>query len=129
MPFIVKTAPFKTEEGLASTICERPMYGGANIQRGDEAFIWLSETQGGSGLSSSGIVEKVGPERGRKCVTVNISKKVSSRVFTIADLEPFRNVNDGSPISGLARKLYKHAHNKIAELSTEEADFLRKHFD
>ena len=99
-----------------------------DVQLGDEVFVWLSETQGGLGLSWRGTVEKARPERDRICVTVSVFSRVSSRRLTKADLEPFRDVNDGSPISGLARKLYKHAHNKIAELNAEEAALLRKYF-
>ena len=101
----------------------RSLYGGEDIAKGDEVYLWFSEMQDGNGLSWRAIVEEVD---GASLVVRLGSRPVNS--LGKVHLEPFRDDQSDHPLSGLAKKLYKHAHNKVAALSATEAEFLRGRF-
>ena len=124
MGFIIKTAPQGIWPGAIITACERPLYGGKAISEGDEVFIWFDESRGGHGLTSRGTVETVSQGNDDKlCLQI----RISGSSFGKDDLETYRDVGDGSPQAELARKLYFHAHNKIAALDEKEAALLSEH--
>lgn len=131
MPYVIKTDPFNASPGDAVTIAEKPMYGGSEIRPGDEAFIWFSETRGGNGLAwQAHVVALIGRTEGRDiAVTLCLTNRGPADALSKEDLEPLREVRDGAPLSEIARKLYYQAHNKIAALSHNQADFLRRFFD
>lgn len=131
MPYIVKTAPLRAEPGDTVSVTERPFYGGREIRPGDEVFLWFSETQGGSGLAWRGRAGTVAPHRdGRRAeIAIRLETRALENAIGKAELEPLRNVRDGSAAAGLARKLYYHAHNKVASLTDEEAELLRGFFE
>jgi hypothetical protein len=130
MSYILKTAPPPAISGERITISERAYYSGDTIAAGDEAFVWFSETNGGHGLSWRGVVDDVDSgQDGQPRVTIRLIAQIQGEGFGTAQVEPFCHVNDGSPIAGLAKKLYGHSHHKIAELTGEEAAVLRNQFD
>lgn len=128
MPFIAKTAPFSAASGETVRIEERPFYGGRDITAGDRMFVWLSERQGGKGLFARGTVVRVVDPGQRIVLDVQIDNCNGSRRFGVEDIAPYRDREDGSPLAGLAHKLYRHAHNKITTLTTREAAILEEIF-
>lgn len=131
MAYVIKTNPChfdSAELGSNVEITERTFYGGHNICADDEAFVWLSETSGGSGLVWQARVASI--DRGRPLtVSLCLTKRLTAGPLGVEDLVPFRDSNDETPISELARKLYRHSHNKIAAIGPEASDFLRQRFE
>ncbi|GAA0287654.1 hypothetical protein [Rhodovulum strictum] len=129
MPFIAKTAPIPSLADEHIRIEERPMYGGRDIRVGSEVFLWSSETQGGVGLWGKGTVTAIDPGGPKPAITVRIDQRVNSGNFGLIEIAPHRDSTQDTPIVGLARKLYKHAHNKIAGLTNAEAELLQQNFE
>lgn len=101
-------------------------YEDPHVESDDEAFVWLSEQSGGSGLSMRGFVRHV-DRRGPLTLTVEIIDRTPLQAFGVKHLKPFRD--DTTTILGrLARKLYRSSLNKIAMLAPDEGDFFRHHF-
>ena len=90
-------------------------------------FVWSSETEGGRGLQFQGVVREVSLRKRELEIEVELRSRVTIK-FGIADLSEFRDIDDGTPLCGLARKIYRHSHKKVALLSQQEADFLRAKF-
>lgn len=128
MHFVAKTAPVSAQVGDTVQIEERAMYGGGAITPGAAVFLWASETQGGPGLWARGIALSAGRGAAKLNVTVRVEQVVNSRNFGIEQIAPHRDSADGSAIAGLARKLYRHAHNKIAKITEPEASLLQQQF-
>lgn len=129
MPFIAKTAPIAANVGDTVRIEERPMYGGKDVGVGDSVFLWASEQQGGRGLWARGIVLSAHAAETKQHIEVRIDHVITTGQFGLNQIAPHRDSAAETPIVGLARKLYKHAHNKIAGLTNAEADLLLRHFD
>lgn len=129
MPFIAKTAPIAAIVGETVRIEERPMYGGKDVDVGDSVFLWASEQQGGRGLWARGIVLSSDVVESKQRIAVRIDQVVTTRQFGLDQIAPHRDGAVETPIVGLARKLYKQAHNKIAGLSNAEADVLLQNFE
>lgn len=128
MPFILKTDTLpNATEGQQVEITERPYYGGRAIATDNEVFVWFSGVV--QRLAWSGQVLRVDPPVDRRIpVFVRLIARARSDAPGIAELIPFRDIRDGSVLSNLSYKLYRHSHNKFAELSLEEAAFLRGYF-
>ncbi|HEY3908421.1 MAG TPA: hypothetical protein VGM07_00860 [Stellaceae bacterium] len=128
MPFIFKTdALLDAVAGEQIEITEPAYYGGRAVFRGAEAFIWFSGTV--QGLAWSAEVLRVDPPIGRLIpALVRLIDPAFPGAPGIAELMPFRDVRDGTALSGLSCKIYRHAHDKVAELTTEEANLLRSYF-
>lgn len=128
MAFVAKIAPIEMVVGQNISIDELTMYGGSQILVGQRIFIWTSESQCGQGLAAAGSV--IGLEMIGKCVTADILVESSVlRPLGLTEIAPFRDVADGSPISELARMLFRHAHNKVAMLDQRTAALLETHFN
>jgi hypothetical protein len=128
MPFIAKTAPISANVGDTVLIEERPMYGGKDIAAGAPVFLWASETQGGNGLWARGTVLRVELGAKKPVVAVRVEQMVNSGNFGITQIAPHRDSVADTPIAGLAHKLYRHSHNKVAGIATDEADLLQQLF-
>lgn len=128
MAIIVKcNPPGATEDGVC-TVEERVFYG-ARPEPGQTVYIWESETAGGHGLAMRGQIEDVHRLAGRQVqLRIRIDADRTAQPFTVAILAPYRDVRDDGALSGLARKLYRNAHNKIALLTATEEDFLHGFF-
>ena len=129
MPYIAKTPPITMAADADLRIEERPMYGGRNIRVGSEVFLWSSETQGGVGLWGKGTVTALDPVSAKPVVTVRIDQRANSGNFGLNEIAPHRDSTADTPIVGLARKLYRHAHNKVAGLTDDEAALLQRFFE
>ena len=126
MALIIKCVPEMATRGAILVVSEMP-YENPTVSLDDIAFVWFAETAGGSGLAMRGRIEAA--ERAGERINLRIRVlDQSTRVLTKETLEPHRDVVSMDPLSGLARKLYRHAHNKIAELSDSEATFLEGFF-
>jgi hypothetical protein len=127
MAFIAKIDPVETAVGQNILINERSMHNGKSISCGDRIFIWTSETSGGRGLVAVGHVTSRTINGGRVVAEVLVEATVR-RQFGLNQIEPYRDVEDGSPISELARLLYRQAHNKAAALNEPSGELLEDHF-
>lgn len=129
MTFIAKVAPVSPQVGNNVYLEERPMYGGKEICSANPIFIWESETQGGQGLRAHGVVLQVEHDHPKLRIEVRIDQVLPlNSHFSYADIKPFRDYTDDTPIAGLARKLCRHAHNKVAALTIAEGEFLSRYF-
>jgi hypothetical protein len=115
---------------------QKTMYGGKHIARGDTVFIFASESEGGQGLISRGVVisaqavpKKAGVLRQTPRLSINIKRTAfAKRRLGRTELKSFRNWNDGRPETELNFKFYRQATNKIIGISDETSTFLRRFF-
>lgn len=129
MPFIAKTAPIDARIGDTIQVEEQPFYGGREIAAGATVYLWASETQGGNGLWARGTVVRVEHAAKMPIVKIRVDQLATSENFGVEQIAPHRDSAVSSPIAGLARKLYKHSHNKVARISDDEADLLAQLFE
>jgi hypothetical protein len=127
MGFIAKIDPVKIGIGQVIRIDERAMYNGKSISPGDRIFIWTSETSGGRGLIAAGRVTSA-TINGPRVATEVLVEATVRRQIGLAEISPYRDVQDGSPDSEIARLLYRQAHNKVAALNQTSSEFLEAHF-
>lgn len=125
MAFIIKYDPFPIEAGQPALVRVK-RYEGARPGPGDQVFLWFSETTRGAGLAGRGVIHAVSDEDPADLAIV-IEAGAPSRALAKAHLAPHRDESEG-PLAGLARKLFRHAHNKVAALDGEEAAFLTEHW-
>lgn len=123
MAFIAKIDPIETTVGQNILIDERSMHNGKSISRGDRIFIWTSETSGGRGLVAVGHVTSRTINGGRVVAEVFVEATIR-RHLGLNEIKPYRDSEDGSPVSELARLLYRQAHNKVAALSETSTEYL-----
>ena len=113
---------------------QKTMYGGKHIAKGDTAFVFASENEGGPGLIASGIVtsakavpKKRGVARQTPRVSIIVRRTATAkRRLGRRELKPFSQWNDGRPETELNFKFYRQATNKIAGISDEAVAFLRR---
>jgi hypothetical protein len=115
---------------------QKTMYGGKRIAKGDEIFVFASESEGGQGLIASGVVTsaKALPKRSgiiRQTPRVSITIRrtaLANRRLGRGELKSFSDWNDGRPETELNFKFYRQATNKIVGISNEAAAYLRGFF-
>jgi hypothetical protein len=115
---------------------QKTMYGGKQIAKDDQIFVFASENEGGPGLIASGIVtsakaipKRLGIARETPRVSITIRRTaLAKRRLGRSDLKLFSRWNDGRPETELNFKFYRQATNKIAGISDEAAAFLRGFF-
>ncbi len=100
MAFVIKTSPRDAETGAIVAVTEPSMYGGGTISRGDEAFLWFSGRQGGSGLALQGHVADVTTTPEGKLADACVVTNAATQPIGKDDLEPWRDVNNGSAMAG-----------------------------
>jgi hypothetical protein len=128
MAFVAKIAPIEMVVGQNIRIDERTMYGGSQILVGERIFIWTSERQGGQGLAAAGSVISLEITGSRVIADIFVESSIL-RPLGLTEIAPFRDIADGSPVSELARMLFRHAHNKVAMLDQQTTTLLETHFD
>lgn len=126
MAFILKCDPVSVQTGRR-IILETIRFRDAKPTRDDLVYVWFSETAGGAGLAAICTVEAVSDDDPID-LAMQVTAGVPETPLGVADLKVHRDLEDGSPISGLARKLYRHSLNKIAELDPAEAAYLAEHW-
>lgn len=131
MPFILKTNPQDVVVGQEIEAEEKTMSNAVHIRVGDMVYIWFSGNQNDGGLKFMGTVLDCQPVLGnsnRRRIRCRLDAQATSPLSN-ADLHPWRDVRDNTPLSYLAKKLYRQAHNKICFVEDAAEDFLRRHFD
>jgi hypothetical protein len=136
MSYVIKADITDPEAKQFSFRAAKTMYGGKGIRAKDEIFVFASETQGGKGLVARGVVTAAVPIKRKEPgdrVTPRVSIEVkrvakAKRSLGRADLNTFRDWDDGKPETELCFKLYRQSTNKICGISDETAAFLRKFF-
>lgn len=134
--YVIKT---EVRDPMASTFefaCQKTMYGGKNIAKGDPIFIFASENEGGSGLVARGVVASVeatprmvGVTRQTPRVSIAVNRTaLAQRELGRTELRQFQNWNDHRPETELNFKFYRQATNKIGGISSEATRFLSKYF-
>lgn len=136
MPFAIKAEISDPKTKTFAFVAQKTMYGGKLIAKGDEIFVFASETQGGQGLIARGIVtdvETIARRSGiarqtpRVSITVRRTALASGRLGR-NELKRFVNWRDGRPQTELNFKFYRQATNKIVGISEPTATFLREFF-
>lgn len=115
MAIVIKCDPIPLHVG-GRALLSAPLYKGAQPQAGDAVFIWFSETTGGSGLAAHGVIEAASDDGD---IALTVHQTSPRRALDKRTLAPERDA-PGS-LGGLAAKLYRNAHNKIAQLDDDEA--------
>jgi hypothetical protein len=128
MPFIAKTGPIAASVGDTVRIEERPdvWWQGGRFP-GFGFPVGLGE--GGRGLWARGIVLSASPAGSKQRIEVRIGQLITTGQFGLDQIAPHRDSTATAPIVGLARKLYRHTHNKISGLTNAEADLLLQYFE
>lgn len=126
MAVLVKCNPSSFSAGLSITV-EVKAYNGTRPEVGELAYVWNSHTKGGKCLELVAHVSVVN-RRGKIIKMESVaSNRTLIKPLTYDMLRPYRDIESGVEAS-LAQKIVKYAHNKVASLSQEEAEFLDKHF-
>ena len=127
MLYVLKADPVEIDaEGLA-TVTVPAFFGGSEIAPGDECFLWLAEDRGGAGLTARGTVVAVTAQaRRNRTIRFRVDQFVHS-TRGVGALRPYRDRPE-TAAGMIARKLYRHAHNKVAAISEDEAAWLREAF-
>jgi hypothetical protein len=127
MAVIVKCDPPNVSpEGVC--IVEERIFYGAQPQSRETVYIWEAETAGGIGLAMRGHIEQARLLRGRVELRLQILPGRPTRPLTKDMLASHRDEPSSNVLAGLARKLYRQAHNKIAPLSADEVHLLNDFF-
>ncbi len=136
MPFLIKSPVPNPRARSFAFAKARTMYGGKGIRKGDEIFVFASETSGGAGLIARGVVTAVtahakprGVARWTPRVSIEVRRTALARRRLGRDqLKAWRGKNDGSPQAELDFKFYRQATGKIGGISDSAAKFLRGFF-
>jgi len=122
MTVLFKSPPFAQD--VDRVVVSAKPFGEVTLARGDRVFLWWSEAQGGAGLSGHGLCASAseGPDLLRAEVEV-IALRSEGVGFGRDALRPLRDATDDGPQTSLARKLYRHSHNKAVALTPDEEAF------
>lgn len=132
MPFVIKTNPISAKLGGVTPFAARPSqkHGGNKIQAGDEVFIWFGDTKKGNdgALSFRGVIQRVSSQDEKIVADVRLDQ-APALSFRTSDLKKVpRGTKDGTPNASLAENLCYNRHQKIVELTEDEAKLLRSYF-
>ena len=134
--FAIKAEVSEPEAETFAFSEQKTMYGGKQIAKDDQIFVFASENEGGQGLVASGIVTSVkaiprkpGIDRQTARVSITVRRTaLAQRRLGRNELKLFSEWNDGLPETELNFKFYRQATNKIVGISPEAAAFLRGFF-
>ena len=127
MTVLFKAPPQTDLNGILAV--EAKPFGAVDLQSGDRVFLWWSEAQQGNGLSGYGECRSVTDLGDRLRAEVSVARLASDGVgFGRNQLRPHRDDLRASPEATLAKSLYRHALNKVVQLSTAEESFLDRLF-
>jgi hypothetical protein len=129
MAYIVKSDPPAIGFDRAFEVAVRP-FGEVDPAKGDEVFVWTSESARGQGLAIHGSIEEARVSKVNRKATLRIKVKALAQPGSLDfdDLRPHRDSTERGPLPKLARKLLKNPANKIAALDAEEVRYLRPFF-
>jgi hypothetical protein len=132
MTFAIKAEVSDPQTKTYAFTAQKTMYGGKQISKGDEIFVFASENEGGPGLIATGVVtsakaipRKPGIVRQTPRVSVTIKRiALAKRRLGRSELKRFSDWDDGRPETELNFKFYRQATNKIVGISDKAATFL-----
>lgn len=129
MAMIVKCDPPAIGFDRAFEVAVRP-FGDIEPAKGDEVFVWTSESARGQGLAIHGTIEtaRVSKVNRKASLRIRVNALAAPGSLTFAELKPHRDDDGAGPLPKLAHLLLKNTSNKVAELGPEEARFLRRFF-
>lgn len=120
--------PPPIDPGKIVTLEAKP-YGTIDLQQGDRVFLWWSEAQGGHGLAGCGECRSVLDLGDTLRAEVSVMRLAPNGVgFGRDQLRPHRDQGGTSPEATLSKSLYRHALNKVIQLSAAEEAFLDRLF-
>ena len=123
MTVLFKVPP-PIDGGETVTIEAKP-YGAVDLRQGDRVFLWWSEAQQGNGLAGYGECRSVVDLGDRLRAEVSVTRLAPDGVgFGRDQLRPHRDQGGASPEATLSKSLYRHAPNKVVQLSAAEEAFL-----
>lgn len=132
MPVILKSDPSEIADGvfISSPVM---VYRGCTPHRGEEVFVWTSQTVKGMGLAMRGTFLDWSRQRLAKVIVrVSIVSQLSEPRLTLEELKLYKPETN-STATGTLRTLYEklchYSHNKLASLDRAEAEFLNNLFD
>ncbi|MGH6677645.1 MAG: hypothetical protein ACREDL_01585 [Bradyrhizobium sp.] len=131
MPVIIIKCDPPQIEPLNEFSVSVPPYKKCRPADGDEAFVWTSEDEGGTGLAFHGTLLSAASNGGRGgayTLRVRIEGYATEGAPSRAALRTHRDSEADGPMPKLARKLYTHALNKMACLQGDEIIYLRTFF-
>ena len=131
--YVIKTEVANLDAKSWTFERQKTMYGGKQIRKGDQIYIFASETEGGPGLIACGTVtsaeptpRSVGVERQTPRVSITVKRTAQAkRKLGRSELRAFGEWNDGRPETELNFKFYRQATNKVGGISAEAAAFLQ----
>ena len=134
--YAIKTEIADLQVGSWAFEAQKTMYDGKRIAAGDVIYLFASENEGGNGLVARGVVTSAEatprlPDIKRQTPRVSITVKrthAAKRRLGRAELQPFKDWDDGRPETELNFKFYRQATNKIVGLSDTAATFLDAFF-
>jgi hypothetical protein len=136
MKFAIKAEVRNPKAKIFAFDAQKTMYGGKAIAKGDTAYVFASENEGGQGLVARGLVTFAEPSPkipgvARQTPRVSIKVKCTALVkkgLGRRELKPFSTWDDGQPETELNFKFYRQATNKIVGISDEAGAFLDEFF-
>ena len=124
MPFIAKLNP---EDFLVTEFAIRlPERSPHPIEENAEIFVWTVETAGGSGLI--GRITTCTASSAAEPTGFSSLMLVKESLVGKDQLQPYRDVNDGTLLSFLANKLYFFSNRRTLEIPDDHALALRRRF-
>lgn len=116
--------PPQVGDGDNLSLTAKP-YGHVSLAPGDRVFLWWSEAQGGAGLVGHGICQSATSLPGLLAAEVE-PELISDLGFGFGRdrLQPYRDAAGNAPEATLAKMLYKHALNKVVQITPVEEAFL-----
>ncbi len=136
MHYVIKAAIRDARAKRWTFAAQKTMYGGKQIAKGDTAYVFASENEGGCGLVARGRVASAEPVPRKRSVVrqtprvhvVVVRTALAKRALGRAELRKFREWGDSRPQTELNFKFYRQATNKIVGLSEAAASFLQAYF-
>ncbi len=133
MAYVIKAEIRDPRAETFTFAAQKTMYGGKRIAGGDTAYLFASETQGGTGLiaratvtAAASVQPRLDLDRQTPRVTVTVQVTARPhRPLGRADLKPRTGDQPGAELNF---KFYRQATNKIAGISDAEAAFLEGFF-
>lgn len=123
MAFLVKTNEIKTGPG-GSVTCMVGKIKSELPASGDRVYVWLTETEGGDGLTDTGTVRWVREVQGKFHLELSLDKVPVALPLNNAMLKPHRDSGEDHALAVLAHSIYFFAHTRCFRLSVAEEALL-----
>lgn len=126
MALIIKCPPTSVDLDGQCLVTAR-LHPGSAPTAGAAAFLWFSETKGGDGLAHRGRVMACS-DGNPVTLALQLDDAGVTQPLRKADLAAVARGDESTPLATLSAKLYWHAHDKVVDLTADEADYLNGRF-